>query len=471
MHIGKDGAVSAFPAMLVLLLGVAVQNDDQRATAKVHSVRAVAKVGPSAYPVGMHTKSDWLLLGIALFAALWMLACGDDDGSTAPDSGISDSGTDSGADSGPPAEEALTIATFNAGLLDTVGYVPERRPLLTEALGEFAADVLCMQEVWQDEDWNAVVEANADVREHAFRLEPLPGVAGDCSPEELLPLRECSELMCPGAGPSDLFSCTVAMCNPEVSNLSGACSSCLVDNGASGDLDVIEAACLGSGSGDDGPVPPEERSYLLGGAFGVGLLSKLPLNNPDTLVLDSSTTRRGVLYASIDVPELGEVALFCTHLSAVLVGVRYEGSYGDWEGENTAQLEALLDWVDEKTEPGAKVIVLGDLNTGPAVSSKDIVAEVPESYEQLADYDYTDPFLDGPNADCTFCSINPLVIPGDTGIGGMIDHIMVRGFDGDVSVERIFDELLPVEGGGEDAGAPDELSLSDHFGLEATFFE
>lgn len=295
------------------------------------------------------------------------------------------------------------------------------------------------------------------------------GVEGNCSPEEFQPLRECSELMCPGAEPSDLFACTISMCGTEVSSLSGACSSCLIDNGGSGDLDVIEAACLGAGSGDDGPVPPEDRSYLLGGAFGIGLLSKLPLNETDTLLLDSSTSRRGVIYASIDVPELGEIAVFCTHLSAVLNEVRYEGSFDDWEGENTAQLATMLEWVDEKTDAGAKVVVLGDLNTGPAVSAKDIVAEVAESYAQLPEADYEDPFLDGPNADCTFCSTNPMVHEDDTGVGGTIDHIMVRGFDTEITAERILDELVPNDD--TDAGAPDELSLSDHYGLEATFFE
>jgi hypothetical protein len=105
------------------------------------------------------------------------------------------------------------------------------------------------------------------------------------------------------------------------------------------------------------------------------------------------------------------------------------------------------------------------------VSSEDIVAEVPGSYAQLAEADFEDPFLDGPNADCTFCTSNPLVKADDTGVGGMIDHVMVRGFDSPITVRRTVDGLFPVEAGDEDAGAPDELPLSDHYGLEAIFFE
>ena len=187
--------------------------------------------------------------------------CGDDDASSSGDAGPLDSGV--------PGEAVLRVATFNAGLLDTVGFVPERRPLVNDALAELDSDVLCVQEVWQDDDWDAVVNANEDVRPHAERIEPMPGVPGLCTPEELLPLRECSELMCPGAGPSDLFACTVSMCVAEVGALSATCTSCLVDNGASGDLEVIELACLGSAA-DEEDLPLARRPLVPArGAFGL----------------------------------------------------------------------------------------------------------------------------------------------------------------------------------------------------------
>jgi hypothetical protein len=47
---------------------------------------------------------------------------------------------------------------------------------------------------------------------------------------------------------------------------------------------------------------------------------------------------------------------------------------------------------------------------------------------------------------------------------------MVRGFDTEITAERILDGLLPVESDA-DSGVPDELPLSDHYGVEATFFE
>ncbi len=413
------------------------------------------------------TKNAWLFAGVVSTALFGGFGCGDDEpdpvDSGSPDGGDGDGDGDGDAGAG---EIVLRVATFNAGLLDTVGFVPERQPLVNEAVAELEADLVCMQEVWLDEHWDALADANEDARPHTFRLPALPGVEGDCSPEELEPLRACSEMMCEEG--SDLLSCTIEMCPDEVRVLTGACASCLVTNGSSGDLDMITAACLGTGMSSDEPLPPEERSYLLGGSFGTGILSRLPIMEMDSLPLDSSTTRRAVLYVAVDVPELGEVAVFCTHLSAVLNDVRYEGSFGDWEGENTAQVEEMIAWIDEKAGDGVPTIVLGDLNTSPESSADGIVEEVPESYAQWPEAGYDNAFLESDAAACTFCTDNALVASEDTGTGGAIDHILTRDITSSIVVERIFDQTVGVMGD-EDAGVPDELPLSDHYGLSATF--
>jgi endonuclease/exonuclease/phosphatase family metal-dependent hydrolase len=413
----------------------------------------------------MGKNQAWLVIGCACVALVFGTGCGDDDEIDPIDSGTPDSGPGGGG------QAVLRIATFNAGLLETVGFVDARQPHVNDALAELDAHVLCVQEVWQDEHWESLVQANEDVRPNAERIEPMPGVAGLCSPEELIPVRMCAELMCDGMAPEELFACTVDMCPSEVGNLTSTCTSCLIDNGASGDLDIIEAACLGAGTPvEDLPLPPEERSYLLGGAFGIGLLSSLPLMETDSIVLDSSTTRRGILYAKIDAPELGEIAIFCTHLSAVLNEVRYEGSYETWEGENTEQLAEMIAWVDEKTDDGDKVVMLGDLNTSPVVSADDIEGEVPDSYAQIPEAGFDNALLAGPNAICTFCSSNPLVRSDDTGVGAMIDHIVTRGIDTEVTSERILDDVFSVTDE-QDGGIPGELPLSDHYGVRATFFD
>jgi len=132
-------------------------------------------------------------------------------------------------------------------------------------------------------------------------------------------------------------------------------------------------------------------------------------------------------------------------------------------------VKALLDWVDDKSGDDAKLIVLGDLNVGPALAKREIDAEQPEAYAQIPDAGFADPFLEEPNATCTFCSDNPLVVSGDTGVGAAIDHILTRGIDSEVTVERIFTELSSASTA--DGGAIPELPLSDHYGLSASFFE
>ena len=371
----------------------------------------------------------------------------------------------------------LRVSTYNAGLLDSVGYVPERAPLVTQALADLDVDIQCVQEFWAEEHWDGLVAASASARPHVLRLDPRPGVSGKCSPDEFVPLRSCAAAHCGSAGASDLVTCTTTECPAEVAALSSTCISCLLDNAASGDLDVISNQCLGTGGAADGGVtPPEERAYLAGGSYGIGLLSKFPLVETDHLELDSSTNRRAILYAKVDAGS-GPLSVLCTHLAPIEVGVKYEGSYESWEGENRAHVKALIDWVSTKVGKNEPVLVLGDLNTGPA--GKHIAPSVPDNYALLPAAGFEDPFLAGSNAACTFCVENPLVSPKDAAADADIDHILFRGTNGSATVERLFTEPVTIttkgtrrgDAGTADAGAPQaqkEIRLSDHYALRAT---
>jgi endonuclease/exonuclease/phosphatase family metal-dependent hydrolase len=175
----------------------------------------------------------------------------------------------------------------------------------------------------------------------------------------------------------------------------------------------------------------------------------------------------------LDDTPAGTVHVFCTHLAAILPGLQYEGSYGDFTGENDAHVQALIAWVDEKAKEGEKVIVLGDLNTGPAGDG--IEPSVADNYARLPEAGFVNAYLDGPMAACTFCKDNPLVISGDTAVDATIDHILTRGIDEGVSIERIFDQRVKIEvpkttpdGGMSTELEERELALSDHYGLRAT---
>ena len=411
----------------------------------------------------------WRLAGTAALVLTWGTGCGSSghEGGGAPDSGT---------------VGKLRVATYNAGLIDPVGYVPERLPLATKALADLDVDVLCVQEVWAEEHLDGLVAANQGKRPNVLRLEPRPGASGNCSPDEFLPLRSCAEAHCASAGPDSLVSCTTAECPDQVGVLSGTCISCLLDNAATGDFDAISTACLGTGNdADGGAVPPDERAYLEGGSFGIGLLSKLPFIETDKLELDASTNRRAILYAKVNVPSFGPLGLFCTHLGPIENDVKYEGSYGSWEAENAAHVKVLIDWVAEKQSAGGQVLVLGDLNTGPAGQA--IAPSVPDNYALFPAAGFVDPFLSGPNAACTYCVENPLVIPTDAAADADIDHILTRGTTATATVQRLFTAPITItvqgpgaagDGGAGDSGKTNtqrEIRLSDHYGLEGTLVE
>jgi endonuclease/exonuclease/phosphatase family metal-dependent hydrolase len=352
----------------------------------------------------------------------------------------------------------LTVATYNLGLLNSVGFVEQRAPLVIDAAAELDADVLCVQEVWEQKHWDALAKAQREQRPHTLRLPPDPGAQGQCDPDDFNPLQSCAEAACADA--DNLVACVTDSCAEEVGVLASGCTSCLLENAASADFSAIRAACVGtSEAGETG------RAYVSGGSYGIGLLSAVPFAETDEKLLDASTVRRAILYARLEDPELGTVHLFCTHLTAIQDGIRYEGSYGDWEGENAAHVEALVDFVDEKAGDDGKVIVLGDLNTGPA--GKDISASVPENYAKLPEAGFENAFLSGANAACTYCSENTLVVSDDAAADATIDHILTRNVE-DVSVERIFDAAVEIEIPAEDGETTTRsLNLSDHYGLSA----
>lgn len=384
----------------------------------------------------------------------------------------SDGGTSDGESPLP-----FEVVTYNAGLLAAVGHVEQRLPRVMEALAAVEADLLCVQEVWEREHWSQLVEANAQRRPHVSRIPDDPGVVGQCSPDEFNPLEACAADACASA--PALVPCVVAECPGPVAALGGACVQCLLEHASDGSFEAIRRACVGKAEADDGGVPsPEERSYVSGGSYGIGLLSSLPLAAHDQRKLDSSTVRRAILYARLDDTPIGAVHVFCTHLGAILPGVKYEGSYGSWAGENARHSEDLIAFVSQKASEGEPVLILGDLNNGP--QGEDIAASEPASYAKFPAAGFADPFLDGPTAACTFCVDNPLVNPRDEGAQAALDHILIRGPVGEVTVERIFDQLIDIDAvvaerdggaGGPDAGASTTLrvGLSDHYGLRGSF--
>jgi endonuclease/exonuclease/phosphatase family metal-dependent hydrolase len=153
-------------------------------------------------------------------------------------------------------------------------------------------------------------------------------------------------------------------------------------------------------------------------------------------------------------PELGELTVACTHL-ATDVGIDYTGDFGSWAGENLAQAEMLIDAL-----PSGPVILLGDLNSGPAIEPN-VEAELPDAYDAFVAAGFDSALIAAGQPACTFCDDNTL-IAGEGAGGSLIDHVFVRDLEVG-AVERIATEPLAIEVD----GAPVTSNLSDHYGLRA----
>ena len=398
--------------------------------------------------------------------ALLALGCGSDGGDTGGSGGDQD-GTEQGSGQGDRSD--FEIATYNAGLArGFVDNAVERSSEVAGAVSELEAQVVAVQEVWNPEDVQTLVDATSETHPYSFFLDPRPelseqeqaraeatGATGPaCSENEALPLEDCAKQNCDGVSDDQLSDCVLQSCGSEFAATCPECQTCLAAN-IGGSLEEILAACAGEGGGG---------SFAYDGAFGIGIVSSEPFVKTDSLVFESSLNRRGVLHVQIDDPVLGTVDVFNTHLSANLdLGespVPYPGE-GSWAEEQAAQIEAMQAWIDERTSDDRVAILAGDLNTSPG--GENHTAETPENYELLVSSGgWDDGYSSLPEAGCTYCADN-LLVGGQGGTGPVLDHILIRNFEGGVDTRRIFTEPLTIEVEGE----PVETNLSDHYGLLA----
>jgi endonuclease/exonuclease/phosphatase family metal-dependent hydrolase len=363
---------------------------------------------------------------------------------------ISLGATACGDDETTPAENPeLSFATYNAGLAyGFVEYAEQRSPLVPPAVAELSVDVLCLQEVWDQSDVAAMKSATASKLPTAlfFDNQQSFSESAACTSGEVDPLLACVEPVC---GNTPEATCVLTNCADEFGATSDACQTCLAAN-VGGTLDAIEAAC-----GEGGAL------YAYDGAFGVGLLTNQEVTASDQLVLESTLNRRGVLYAEL-ATAAGPLHVFCTHLTADL-SFNYPGTADSWGDEQRDQIGALLAYVEAKAGT-APTVILGDLNTGPALEG--IASELPENYALFSDAGWEAPFVSD-NPACTFCGENPLVgNPGDPKRTVLIDHVLFKNQpSGSFSSSLILDQDITIDIEGTDTTS----KLSDHYGVAVTW--
>jgi endonuclease/exonuclease/phosphatase family metal-dependent hydrolase len=400
---------------------------------------------------------SWQRIACTL-AALAMAGCGSDGPNSRATAAIQEVTARVRVATPTSARDAFRAGTYNAGLaLGALKYADERVEPVVEALAHEDLDLLCVQEFWLDDHWRRLVERTAQQLPHTHRLPPEPADKLACTATEAVPLSDCAAARCGGVPSDALGRCVLTQCAAQVTQVSGGCMSCLARDPRK-TLDEVKSECV-----DDGRKRPRRAShegfYAYGGSYGTGLLSRSRMLETDSLRFDSVLSRRGVLYARLATESVGEVHAFCTHLTAAVGEVpRREGS---WDAEHRAEVEALLRFVDEKSAGAGRVIVLGDMNTGPGIQPH-VAARWPEHYRRLAERLHS-PYAALPGARCTYCYDNPL--DGQQGTRGtIIDHILLRGFP----EARDAGELLRRNVWLEVNGKQVRTALSDHVGVVVT---
>lgn len=364
--------------------------------------------------------------------------------------GMSGDAGAAGAASGGVAGQApwqLRALTYNAALAPAFEPLSsERAPKVVAALSEAAAqlDVMCVQEFWLESDFASLLSATKNTLGNALRPDPKPGT-GTCTAAQLTALATCQATECGELSGGDLVGCLQGQCRNEIQALPGACLGCLFDHVADFSL------CAGTGSEPSDPA-------IFGGDFDIGLLSRYPLQKKEILPLDAYFQRGAVLYAEIEVPKLGPVHAFCTHLSSSLGVIPYAGPDGSWDGEHTHEVEQLVNFIQAKAGDSEPVLVMGDLNMGVALQENPAV--LPEDFGLLLATGLSDPFLDSGMPACSECGDNSF--RGADSTDDLIDHLLVKRFPGSSSsVTRAFTEPVSLP----TAGDPLLTNLSDHYGL------
>ncbi len=363
--------------------------------------------------------------------------------------------TDPDPELSPPVK--MTAVTYNGGL--AIGFVAaaqERAPTTIAAVAELDADVVCVQEFWTAEHVSQLKKATVASFPNSIFPAADPGPKGPpaCTEAELATLKTCTETNCGEICTDELAGCVQEKCPTELFSLPSGCLSCLLAN-IGQDLETIMGNCL-AGS----------IEFAYGGSFGIGVLSSYDIKAEDTKVFDSTTNRRAVIYARLDT-EGGDVHAFCTHLTAVFSDIDYPKDTGSWQEEQLKQINDLNAWVKEKAGSGGKVLVMGDMNTGPAGTG--YVAEVEANYDQFISAGLSNPYTATAGHKCTFCGDNPLVAAGsDDHESVVIDHVLTSGLRGTATGARVLDGAFKVK---TSCDKDIDASYSDHYGVSVSIDE
>jgi len=387
----------------------------------------------------------------------------------------------------PPGGVAVTVETFNVALAGAfIPFEAERRPYIAEAIAASDADILCLQEVWDQTDKVAIRDAAAEAFPHSAFFEdsldtpiddatnqdgqvpPAPAEA-PCAEEPLTGqmnalvdcLRDnCSTIPDSEDGQTTSEACAAESCQAEAVPLlfgdpkAQRCYACVTTQLPTETFGDMRSRCP--------TVVNQDLAFQ--GQNGVMVLSRHPLKDVENWVIPGTWNRRTILRATAELTNGAELDVYCNHLTPIFSSVffPYTGQYVGWQEEQELQAEKLINYVTE-TSADRQSVILGDLNAGHAYPEEEIVAEG-EATLDLLELAFVPAYTADYAPLCTFCSTNPVTNPDadPDEVSSWIDHILLGSLSSDSvrSTERVYDEdVVPV--------GDQTVPLSDHFGIRS----
>lgn len=354
----------------------------------------------------------------------------------------------------------IKAVTYNTGIAHT--YVPkakERIPLIIDALKKLDVDILCLQEVWTEEDRLRIAQElknqfpfqfYSEVKNIKSQRQPT------CFPWELLgegKFLGCMLNQCGGKKDDAFTTCILNDCHKPLDDLKKSnreCATSLLSqvgkSSARAFLTIINPLWSAG-------------LYVFEGSDGLMLLSKKKFTSKNYIDYTQISTliKRAVLEVEIQNQDKN-VKVLCTHLTAQLSKTPYTGIQESWDAENLMQSKRLLSTVSKYPN----VILLGDFNFGPKIENLGLSGELLDSFSLFQESKdlQRNTFAENETG-CTYCKENSL--NDEKTKDQLLDHIYFKGLN-QKSSRIIFKEILPLP-----TKNNEKTNLSDHYGVEVIF--
>ncbi|XP_060575289.1 uncharacterized protein LOC132732798 [Ruditapes philippinarum] len=348
---------------------------------------------------------------------------------------------------GKSKRKSLNVLTFNTWLHESLveAYVGKdaRKDRIIKGLKSSKADVICLQEAFIGQDVEDIV--NGVKKEYPHSFSELHDDVSNLPPQAT----ENTQPPCDDTRLNAYTTCIATNgCNTNDTKQNAGCllANCLTPAFALFQLDSQDCINCLSMSLLNIEACSDKESVLGGRQMNNGgllLLSKKKLRKVSYTDLYPSTKEsisRG--YLTAEIKDFAPVV--CAHLSPATSDVFFEpdllnAGFTSYSEMNTFEVKALV----KRFAAIKPVILLGDMNTGPAFKSKQ-TARLPNNYKRLQKQ-----FKTRPVKEYTFKH------PIDASNQSILDHIFVKN----LSILKTKRAFVPKKG---------ETPMSDHVGVMST---